>query len=463
MAKMLIYIDSDLIESVNSQVVEKVKHEVEQIDVVLHGENANIIPADWHVVTINSIRDENYSGGMYVHASRNNSSLIKYENFGLMYTVLYVTADMDNPAYKSYGLMVAQNDKQAQTDSDFSNNIKQFETQMELFVDINDDNDMNRVLLTDPNTEMLKISVGDVTTNLLEASRKNSNAKKIMEHVVAKNFTLVDYNPKTFTNVFVKRTSLSRYLPQHVMGLKLENFEGVFYTVESKNKLDENSPERLIVIFSSMPGPSEYYSAKFEERAFVKHFPTMQKLLVPNTHVLRIMDSNLLYGSHYVDTQNFTNYESIIQKLISKIKNELSVGRENVVLYGTSKGGTGALIHSLMGNYKSVTVDPIIDAYEYNEDMNNIHFIKDNRIQSLVQKINGISSHEAEKKFLIRAPKVQFNYEVTKKIKNPSVRFYDQRNSNIEKHPRIGQNSVSEILMFLNMQLLGMNLVERNI
>lgn len=109
-----------------------------------------------------------------------------------------------------------------------------------------------------------------------------------------------------------------------------------------------------------------------------------------------------------------------------------------------------------MGNYKSVTVDPIIDATEYNENMNNIHYIKGNREQSLVKKINSLTQNDPGKNIVIRSPQVKFNYNVTKDVLNNAIRFYDQRNSNIESHAQIGRNTVSEILMFLNAQLLGL-------
>ena len=83
--------------------------------------------------------------------------------------------------------------------------------------------------------------------------------------------------------------------------------------------------------------------------------------IAKNTYILRIADTNLISGSYYQNTSNFPNYEEIIQKLIKKIASENNISPRNIITYGNSRGATGALYHGLLGNYKVVAADPVID------------------------------------------------------------------------------------------------------
>lgn len=451
MGKLLIYLDENNIESVNNQIVKKIENEVEEIDVILNkSDNLTIVPSSWKVIDYKEINDHDYVNGAYIHAVDNNSPLISITEWDKLFTILLTDNKFTNEETKIFDLVVKKSEKSTFVEV----NSSKITVNDEFNINTENKDDVENFINNFVEVNKIKITISNSSDNILQFSRNDKSARLVLEFLVAHDYTLVDF--KENYNIFIQRKSLSKYLPENILGLKIREKEGVFYTFEPKIKKDTNAPERLIIIFSSMPGSNEYYSSKFEERSFVKHFPTIQKLLVPNTNVLRIVDSNLIYGSHYINSNNFSNYEDVIQNIIKAISKELNVINDDVVLYGTSKGGTGALVHSLMGNYKSVTVDPIIDATEYNENMNNIHYIKGNREQSLVKKINSLTQNDPGKNIVIRSPQVKFNYNVTKDVLNNAIRFYDQRNSNIESHAQIGRNTVSEILMFLNAQLLGL-------
>ncbi|MEX5913733.1 accessory Sec system protein Asp2 [Staphylococcus ureilyticus] len=87
----------------------------------------------------------------------------------------------------------------------------------------------------------------------------------------------------------------------------------------------------------------------------------MERSLVKNVYTMRIMDLNVSHGSHYISTSNFPDYEKNIQLSILNLIEKLNIKKENVVLYGGSKGGTGALYHGAALDLKTLAVDPIVN------------------------------------------------------------------------------------------------------
>lgn len=69
----------------------------------------------------------------------------------------------------------------------------------------------------------------------------------------------------------------------------------------------------------------------------------------------RVADVGFVSGSY------FTLYENEIFELINSIKQKYNISHEDIVFYGNSRGGTGALILGITGDYKSVIADPVID------------------------------------------------------------------------------------------------------
>ena len=74
-----------------------------------------------------------------------------------------------------------------------------------------------------------------------------------------------------------------------------------------------------------------------------------------NTIILRIADVGFVSGSYY------TLFEQEILDLIEAKKTEFGLKHQDIIFYGNSRGGTGALLLGITGNYKTVSVDPVID------------------------------------------------------------------------------------------------------
>ncbi|TGD34755.1 XcbB/CpsF family capsular polysaccharide biosynthesis protein [Leuconostoc mesenteroides] len=456
MSDLLVFVKSEDAETVNNEVVKKISTENQKVYVVIKNgcTDHKSIPDNWKIVNFQEI--QNFYFAIYIHAVENEFSLITKQKWSEVYTIC-MGKSKSHQISRSFDLKVMVSNQFVISEKALA--FLKSNTVSEIVIDMNNKTLINQFtnmkFKKENRPNIIKLLSMDNSINVLKISRQNGNIRALLQNLVSNDYTLVQNQDKE--NVFVQRSSLSKFLPKMVLNQNIRKYYEVFYTIEKKIKRDANAPQRLIVIFSSMPSESAYFSSNFLDRTFVKHFPTIQNLVVPNTHVLRIVDSNLMYGSHYVNSVNFPNYERRIQGLINKVSKNLLVKKENIVLYGTSKGGTGALVHSLIGNYKSVSIDPIINANEYNNKMRDIHFIKNNRTQSLVTKINELKSG-GNNNIVIRSPQVHFNYQITHQLKNSRIQFYDQKNSSIKNHKEIGRNSVSEILMFLNAQLLGLTI-----
>ena len=134
----------------------------------------------------------------------------------------------------------------------------------------------------------------------------------------------------------------------------------------------KNFDTNLLVIFSSISG--EMYQP-YLFRYFEQNFSSIQKHISPNTAILRIADMGGVTGAYYLNTNYMIDNEIKIQKLIKKISNKIDA--KKTILFGISKGGSGALYHGIMGNYNILAVDPIVDDEFYLTKCNDLHFVRE--------------------------------------------------------------------------------------
>src|SRR5699024_11051368 len=194
-------------------------------------------------------------------------------------------------------------------------------------------------------------------SNLLELSRKNQSIKMKYKKLLANDFVL--YFHKDGISRFIKRTLVNNVLDKN----KYINDDGIFYSLHEHfvRKINEKTEKKLLVIFSKMTCSNLYDSPKLPHRMLPAFFEGIERNLVKNVYIMRIMDLNVSHGSHYVNTINFPDYEEKIQKAINNIKDKLSISRKNVVFYGVSRGGAGSLLHGSAMDVKTLAVDPIVN------------------------------------------------------------------------------------------------------
>lgn len=295
----------------------------------------------------------------------------------------------------------------------------------------------------------------NTTLSLLKLARKGGEIYQKYIDILAHDYTLISH--KSGYSIFMKR---EKYKPEAVENYKhLKRYKGLIYTLTPPQPKHTSSslPNRLLVLFSHMNGGGGYDSNNAVSRMFVQFFNDIQRSLVKNVFVLRIADLNLSHGSYFVNTQNYPTYEEEIQELIRNTCNQFNINSDNVVLYGGSKGGTGALLHAAIGNYNAVVGDPIINASKYNEK--DWHFIKNFREADLTDRIVALAKNNTNKMYVFASKAQFFNYNTSMKFVsklNGLAHLVDLSDDNkIISHPHITSQSVPEQITLMNLLFDG--------
>lgn len=286
-------------------------------------------------------------------------------------------------------------------------------------------------------------------SNLLELSRKNQSIKMKYKKLLANDFVL--YFHKDGISRFIKRTLVNNVLDKN----KYINDDGIFYSLHEPFglKINEKTEKKLLVIFSKMPGSNLYDSPKLPHRMLPAFFEGIERNLVKNVYIMRIMDLNVSHGSHYVNTINFPDYEEKIQKAINNIKDKLSISRKNVVFYGVSRGGAGSLLHGSAMDVKTLAVDPIVNIGG-NMYANDRRLLKGLRQEDLIPTINFNSkSNKQSTKFVICSENSKTYYNEIIRLNSDFFNILNMKDDNITTHPEVSQNTVPEQLMLLNILL----------
>lgn len=306
--------------------------------------------------------------------------------------------------------------------------------------------------IIDYNYEKIVVDLKD-KRNILELSKNNYKVYEIYKELISHDFMFYFHSGNK--SYFIKRKLIKNIWKRN----DLVQYGDLFYTIEKplENRTNSWSPLRLIVMFSSMTD-DEYYSPNIGLRCFTKNFPSIQKSIVKNTMIMRIMDLNLSHGSHYINTDNYPNFENDVQESIINVMSQYNIHKDDVVLYGGSKGGTGALYHSLLGDYNSISIDPIISLLEYNEMMKDSHYLKGLRKESILEDLKELSRKDLDYgKIIIGSPAIPFNYRLFSQLKNDNIKIQDIFDESIKSHPDISLSCISEQVTYLNNYFLNSN------
>jgi hypothetical protein len=301
------------------------------------------------------------------------------------------------------------------------------------------------------NLKRIRIYTG-TDENLLAFSKKDKLAYYVYKELTRRDYIL--YFHEHGISKFYQR----KYFKEIWQRKDLVQYNDLFYTLESPNafKTNDFSEKKLLVIFSCCPPTVEHYSHLFYKRVFFKYFEDIARSLVKNVYIMRIMDINGSHGSHYINTYHYPTMEFDIQGAIKQEIEKLNIHHKNVVLYGASKGGTGALLHSTALDLKSLAVDPILNLGEYNRT--DYHFLKDLRVVDVTQQINSQLSKCAEfKKYIICSPRCKFNYKYIMQINHLLVKKIEILDNNVDHHAILSKNCVPEQLMILNYLLSNLD------
>ncbi|PME47028.1 XcbB/CpsF family capsular polysaccharide biosynthesis protein [Vibrio lentus] len=328
---------------------------------------------------------------------------------------------------------------------------------------IHDTNDLGSINI-DLSQDIIEIDrskIGDTDEernnyNLYALAKNNKNVKDLVIKLANNGFYITEHKKgtSTFTNYRNKEEFIKRG------GLKNLKFDcNLFYSVEEpKINFGEN---KLLVIFSSVSNFP--YNASIKTRNFFPIFKTISKYIPENTTILRIADIGGVVGSFYLNSQYDQKIESNIQFLIEKIQKNLSIKKENIVLYGASKGGTAATYHSIIGCYKCVAVDPIVSDIFHEETYNDPHFtnggifklskqelfskaLKDYKINS---SINIIYSHNSP-----------IYKDIEDIFKGTKINLIEVYHPHIKSHPDVGGKTINILLSMINGLFYNLHKIE---
>ncbi|KIX90648.1 hypothetical protein TP70_06860 [Staphylococcus microti] len=321
---------------------------------------------------------------------------------------------------------------------------------------------MQKIYLNDDyellQTKQIEVVIGS-DTNLIQLARKNDKAYQLYKNLLKNDYIL--YFHKDGISKLYKR----RFVNELWQRKDLNQVGDIFYTLDHPKDRKDNtsiSDKKLIVIFSCMPGSDTYDSHLIGDRMFKKLFDSIERSLVKNVYTMRIMDLNLSHGSHFINSVNYQSMSQDISDAIIEVKEKLNLHDNDIVLYGVSKGGTGALYYGAKLDLKCLAVDPIINLGEYNRK--DVHFLRDLRQVDVSDDINAFLSQGSHyEKYVIGSENVPFNYEHICKIIGANVVKINKKDSHIQTHPDVSPNTIPEQLMLLNKMLLDMKFMMVNI
>ncbi|WP_426978422.1 XcbB/CpsF family capsular polysaccharide biosynthesis protein [Pseudarthrobacter sp. O4] len=228
-------------------------------------------------------------------------------------------------------------------------------------------------------------------------------------------------------------------------------------------------PQRLFVVFSAIH--EDMYTTSLM-RHFMQNFPSVQKYLPSDTAVLRIADLGGVAGSFYLNSTYLQDNVSAIQRLLASVAKLHEIGHDSVVLYGVSKGGTGALYHALKGGYRCVAVDPVVSDAYYEERYRDSHFTsggifpssKQNAFRELIRSVvdGAVSVPGAYSRWSVitseRSPQFVYISDILVGPLLDRISFFNSRNTQIKDHPDVGPRTVNTATMLMNMHLYGVPL-----
>ncbi|WP_193071903.1 XcbB/CpsF family capsular polysaccharide biosynthesis protein [Brevibacterium sp. FME37] len=293
--------------------------------------------------------------------------------------------------------------------------------------------------------------------DLMRLALKNRHAKDLLTRLTNLGFSL--YYNTTDESRFIRHDRIVHHWPAVKDGTFQVSDDGIVHQFE---RPESGTILRLVVIFSPINSKPRLI------RYFRPSFATLMKYVPRDTAILRIADLGGVKGAFYLDTSFMPDNSSRIRRLIQRTVDEHGVDADNVVLFGASKGGTGALYHGLTGGWKFVSVDPIVTDSWYEQYENDYHFTahgifprpKQEVFTELVGKVASERPGQSLNSVLVtssRSPQYAYTSEIIRPLRD-SLSVLDSGNPNILKHPDVAPKTIYAQVMAINTLLLGFSL-----
>ena len=222
-------------------------------------------------------------------------------------------------------------------------------------------------------------------------------------------------------------------------------YKDIYYSLEYP--LNNIKPQRIIVVFSSVADFP--YNSNIIRRCFFENFKNINKYIPYDTLVVRVADIGGVVGSFYMNNNFDLNFEDKIQEFLQWLYINFNIEKDNVVLYGVSKGGTGALLHGLLGEYKFISVDPIVSDDYHESKYNDSHFTKNTFPNRKINRFLNIQDSRIYGCILTSSRSPIFN-DIKKVADHKGIDCIDVIHEKISDHPDVGPNTINILMMLLN-------------
>lgn len=293
-----------------------------------------------------------------------------------------------------------------------------------------------------------KIAVNTFTNkSILELSESYDEIAETLKKYIDHDFIL--YMHLGTKSYFIKRKLVSKIWQRK----DLHQIGDLFYTIDNPkgDRINSMVPQRMIVNFSSLPAFQALTSANIARRALVKLPLNYIKGLLKNVIVVNVMDLNKIYGSSYLNTDNYLSFETDVQEMIKEVSEVYNVLKEDIVLFGVHKGGTAALYHSLLGDYKSLSVDPFLTSKDCRMSFPySLYDILPSGFSKIMTQLSQKEKNYEFEKFVLSSALLPENFALVNKIKemkkvNVSY-LYDNNFQEVDDVPNMSLNAQLTIL-----------------
>lgn len=300
-------------------------------------------------------------------------------------------------------------------------------------------------------------SAGEPDADMMKLSLKSSEAKKLLVSLTNLGYSLY-YNTADESR-FVRHDRIVHHWPAVRDGNFAVSDEGIVHQLEMPAS---GLLERLVVIMCPISSKPRFI------RYFRLSFSKLMKFIPRNTAILRVADVGGVKGAFYLDTSHLPDNSNRIQRLIQTTINKYGIKAENVVLYGASKGGTGALYHGLTGGWKFVAVDPILSDAWYVDFENDYHFTtggifprtKQEVFTELIGRVAAVPETSLDRSVLVtssRSPQYSYTAEIIRPVKG-RLSVLNSDNPEIKRHPDVAPKTIYSQVLAVNNLLLGFSM-----
>lgn len=283
----------------------------------------------------------------------------------------------------------------------------------------------------------------------LRAFRENKKAYEQVKKIIKQDYVLHGNIGNLFR--FIKRKNLVGVYPKYL---------DLHYRIIPPKDKRTYGPNRLLVRFL---GFSDQKSTSIFKRNFKADFTTLKDSIAKNTYILEIGDMNLVAGSFYTNTENFPDYEKQISELVELIADKYLVDSSRIVMYGTSRGATGALINGGLNNYKILAADPVVDGQAW-FDKGDLHYTANIRKINLMNDVlSSLKDYSLSKEnvLVMGTSNVGVTFLPNLQLPSDKVTMIDL-NMDIFDHAELNGKSVPLQLAMINYLLIKDDLSIRN-